>query len=65
LTLSLSRKLVGWKLLQVLLGLAFGFIGLLLASPLRAAAMILVQMLYVEDVIGDQGSEANKVKIRK
>lgn len=51
--------------MQVLLGLAFGFIGLLLASPLRAAAMILVQMLYVEDVIGDQGSEANKVKIRK
>jgi predicted PurR-regulated permease PerM len=50
---------------QVLLGLAFGFIGLLLASPLTAAGMILVQMLYVEDVIGDRVSEANKVKIRK
>jgi predicted PurR-regulated permease PerM len=50
---------------QVLLGLAFGFIGLLLASPLTAAAMILVQMLYVEDVIGDRVSEPNKVKIRK
>lgn len=43
---------------QVLLGLAFGFIGLLLASPLTAATMILVQMLYVEDVIGDRVSEA-------
>ena len=50
---------------QVLLGLAFGFIGLLLASPLTAAAMILVQKLYVEDVIGDRVSETNKVKIRK
>jgi predicted PurR-regulated permease PerM len=39
---------------QVLLGLVFGFIGLLLASPLAAAAMILVKMLYVEDVIGDR-----------
>lgn len=39
---------------QVLLGLVFGVIGLLLASPLAAAAMILVKMLYVEDVLGDQ-----------
>jgi len=38
---------------QVLLGLVFGFIGILLASPLTAAAMILVKMLYVEDVLGD------------
>jgi len=47
---------------QVLLGVVFGFIGLLLASPLTAAAMILVKMLYVEDVLGDHvlsgGSEA-------
>ena len=39
---------------QVLLGLLFGFIGILLASPLTAAAMILVKMLYVEDVLGDR-----------
>ena len=38
---------------QVLLGSVFGFIGLLLASPLTAAVMILVKMLYVEDVLGD------------
>jgi len=38
---------------QVLLGLAFGFIGLLLASPLAAVVMILVKMVYVEDVLGD------------
>lgn len=39
---------------QVLLGLAFGFIGILLASPLTAVAMILLKTLYVEDVLGDQ-----------
>ena len=38
---------------QVLLGSVFGFTGLLLASPLTAMVMILVKMLYVEDVIGD------------
>lgn len=39
---------------QVLLGVAFGFVGILLASPLTAVAMILVKMLYVEDVLGDR-----------
>jgi predicted PurR-regulated permease PerM len=38
---------------QVLLGVLFGFIGLLVASPLTAAIMITVKMLYVEDVLGD------------
>ena len=51
---------------QVLLGLVFGFIGLLLASPLTAAVMILVKMLYVEDVLGDhvmrEGGEAEGEK---
>lgn len=38
---------------QVLLGLLFGFVGLLVASPLAATVMLLVKMLYVEDVLGD------------
>jgi predicted PurR-regulated permease PerM len=38
---------------QLLLGLLFGFVGLLLASPLTATVMLLVKMLYVEDVLGD------------
>ena len=37
----------------VLLGTMFGFLGLLLATPLAAAALVLVKMLYVEDVLGD------------
>ena len=39
---------------QVLLGVAFGFIGILLASPLAAVALIVVKMLYVEDLLGDR-----------
>jgi predicted PurR-regulated permease PerM len=39
---------------QVMLGVAFGFIGVLLASPLTAAVTIGIQMLYVEDVLGDR-----------
>jgi predicted PurR-regulated permease PerM len=39
---------------QVLLGVPFGFVGILLASPLTAVAMILVKMLYVEDLLGDR-----------
>ena len=39
---------------QVILGLAFGFIGILLASPLTAVVLILVKMLYIEDLLGDR-----------
>ncbi len=38
---------------MLLLGVAFGFLGLLLASPLAATLLIIVKMLYVEDVIGE------------
>jgi predicted PurR-regulated permease PerM len=36
---------------QVVLGLVFGGVGLLFATPLTAAAVVLVQLLYVEDVL--------------
>lgn len=39
---------------QVVLGLGFGFIGILLASPLTAVALILIKMLYIEDLLGDR-----------
>jgi predicted PurR-regulated permease PerM len=44
---------------QVLLGVAFGFIGILLASPFTAAAMIAIEMIYVEDVLGDRMGHGN------
>lgn len=38
---------------QVLLGVLFGVLGLILATPLAVVITVLVQMLYIEDVLGD------------
>lgn len=38
---------------QIVCGALFGFIGILLAVPITAIAMILVQEVYVKDVLGD------------
>jgi predicted PurR-regulated permease PerM len=38
---------------QVVLGLLLGAAGVLLASPLAVATMVLVQMVYVQDALGD------------
>lgn len=38
---------------QVLMGLLAGAIGVLLATPLAVATIVVVQMLYLEDVLGD------------
>jgi predicted PurR-regulated permease PerM len=40
---------------QLILSVLIGGQGLILATPLVAAAMVLVKMLYVEDVLGDKG----------
>ncbi|MFR0309084.1 hypothetical protein ACLHZN_26155, partial [Escherichia coli] len=39
---------------QLLFGLLAGTLGLLLATPLAALGMVLVRMLYVEDLLGDR-----------
>ena len=39
---------------QILLGLWAGILGLLLATPLAVATIVAIQMLYVEDVLGDE-----------
>lgn len=39
---------------QLLFGLLAGTLGLLLATPLAAVGMVLVRMLYVEDLLGDR-----------
>lgn len=38
---------------QVLLGVLLGIVGIVFATPLAACALVLVQMLYVEDTLGD------------
>lgn len=42
---------------QLIMGLLAGFMGLLLAMPLVAVLMVLVKMLYIEDVLGDTSIE--------
>ncbi len=42
---------------QVLGGLLLGLLGLILATPLTAATMVLVKKLYIEDVLGDTDND--------
>jgi predicted PurR-regulated permease PerM len=42
---------------QVILGISLGVLGLLLATPLFAVVLVLVKMLYVQDVLGDDEIE--------
>lgn len=39
---------------QLLFGILFGFLGVLLAVPLMAIVFILVRMIYVEDILGHE-----------
>lgn len=39
---------------QIVLGVLAGFLGLLFATPLVAAALVIIWMVYVEDVLGDR-----------
>ena len=39
---------------QVLMGVLFGGLGVLLATPFTVVVVIAIQMLYVEDVLGDR-----------
>jgi predicted PurR-regulated permease PerM len=43
---------------QVLFGLLLGPIGLVLATPILATVMVLVRMVYVEDVLGDRAVDS-------
>ena len=39
---------------QVLLGILVGVLGVMLSAPLTAAVLVVVKMLYVEEVLGDE-----------
>lgn len=41
---------------QIIFGFFFGFLGLMLAVPLSACVAVLVDEMYVKDVLGDQAS---------
>jgi predicted PurR-regulated permease PerM len=42
---------------QVLLGVLLGGLGIMLATPLAAAGMVVVERLYLEDVLGEQAPD--------
>ena len=39
---------------EILIGILFGFMGILFASPIVIVAVVLIQTLYVQDVLGEQ-----------
>ena len=39
---------------QIVFGVMLGAIGLILATPLLAIVMVVIQMVYIQDVLGDQ-----------
>ena len=45
-------------LAQIIFGLLFGFLGLLLAVPLAAILMVIVQEVYIKDILGDSAAAA-------
>lgn len=45
---------------QILLGLLVGGLGLAVATPLAAATMVALNMLYVEDVLGDKSGASTR-----
>jgi len=38
---------------QILAGILLGFLGLILATPLMVCIIVAVQMIYIEDTLGD------------
>jgi len=44
---------------QIALGILLGGLGLVLATPLLAVIIVLVQMVYIEDILGDKNTEVN------
>ena len=45
---------------QLALAVLFGAVGLILATPILAVVMVLVQTLYIQDVLGDKDTEVNE-----
>ena len=45
---------------QLVLSVLIGGLGLVLATPLLAVLMVLIQMVYIQDVLGDRNTEVNE-----
>ncbi len=44
---------------QLMLAVLIGGLGLVLATPILAVIMVLIQMIYIEDILGDKDTEIN------
>jgi len=47
---------------QIIFGFFFGFMGLMLAVPLTACVSVLVDEIYVKDILGDRSKDKNDVE---
>lgn len=47
---------------QIIFGVFFGFLGLMLAVPLTAITVVLVEEIYIKDVLGDNTQEKSEIK---
>lgn len=45
---------------QLMLAILIGGLGLVLATPILAVIMVLIQMIYIEDILGDKDTEINQ-----
>jgi predicted PurR-regulated permease PerM len=45
---------------QMILAILIGGLGLVLATPILAVIMVLIQTIYIEDVLGDRNTEINE-----
>jgi predicted PurR-regulated permease PerM len=50
---------------ELIMGILFGGSGLAVATPLAATCLVLVNMLYIQDVLGDRGSLPSDVRKQK
>ena len=48
---------------QIIAGIFFGFLGLLLSVPLAAIVLVLVQEIYIKDILGDRQRDAQPIPI--
>jgi predicted PurR-regulated permease PerM len=50
---------------QLVLAVLIGGLGLVLATPLLAVIMVLIQMVYIEDILGDKNTEVKENQAEK
>ena len=50
---------------QLILAVLIGGLGLVLATPILAVIMVLIQMIYIEDILGDKNTEINEENLEE